>query len=74
MKRSIKQLRLCCVCMNDSKSIYIFFNSLKSLYSLANIMKANRTDAMSVDGLPWRNTAEVIGDVPEGRSVVRTKV
>lgn len=37
-------------------------------------MKPNRRDAMSIDALPWRKTAEVKGDVPVAQSVVRTRV
>lgn len=65
----------CSVCPSDTWSFIFFpFTSLKWFISFANIMKANGTDAMSIDGLPWRNTAEVKGDVPEARSVVRTRV
>lgn len=37
-------------------------------------MKPNRRDAMCIDALPWRKTAEVKGDVPVAQSVVRTRV
>lgn len=44
------------------------------LISFENTMKPNRRDAMSIDALPWRKTAEVKGDVPVAQSVVRTRV